>query len=97
MAGTEYVIGSRITTEVDFRVGGSAQDPVTVRCLVKAPGSEAFTVEYPADDMDRLDVGVYRYEFSLGVVGPWAVRWEGSGDVEGVVEDTFQCTPSSVL
>ena len=94
----EFVIGKRIATEGNFRVGGNLRDPVTVRVYVRPPGGPTVTYEYGpgAPDLVREAEGVYRFEFELDEVGTWAIRWEGTGDVEAVDEELVTVLASAV-
>jgi hypothetical protein len=93
----EAIVGTRIASECSFRLAGVLVDPTTVVCRLRSPNRVLTTITYPAPDLVREDEGLYRCEFTAAVSGPWAVRWEGSGGVEAVGEQTVMVYPSSVI
>ena len=98
MPSSRIIVGARVATEVDFRVGGALADPTTVRCIINSPlVTLPITYEFPVADMTRLGIGQYRFEFTVDSAGSWAIRWEGSGAVEGVDEAVMVVDPSAVL
>ena len=95
---SEFVIGSRVAIECDFRVGGVLSDPDVVVCRVLSPNAVLSTFTYPdSPELTKDAVGVYRCEFIVGVVGPWGVRFEGRGTVEAVAESMISALPSRVI
>jgi len=95
---SEFVVGSRVAVECDFRLGGVLADPNVVLCRVLSPNAVLTTYTFPDSlEMAKDAPGVYRCEFTAGVVGPWGVRFEGSGVVEAVAESAINVLPSRVL
>lgn len=93
----DVMLGARVAVECSFRVAGVLADPTVITCIVKAPSGDVSTYVYPAPELSRDAVGVYRAEFSTTQTGAYWVRFEGTGDVEAVQETPVQVLQSNVI
>lgn len=79
--------GQRVIVECTFRLAGVPTDPTVVQCTVKRPdnGSQS-TLNYPAPNLTRRELGVYEASILADVGGMWWFRFEGVGVVDAVSE-----------
>jgi hypothetical protein len=96
VAVPDPIVGSRLSSECNFRIAGVLTDPAAVICTVKSPAGNVTTYTYPAA-IFRDTAGVYRAEFVADEAGTWWVRFEGSGVVEAVNETAVSVRASSVI
>lgn len=87
-----YLIGNRVRLSAAFTdINGTASDPTVASLTVKAPDGTTTT---PSPTKDS--VGNYHADIDVGMAGPWAYRWAGSGALVAAAEGLLLATDSTV-
>lgn len=93
----DWTVGQKAVIEGEFRVKGVPTDPKIISLTTRAPGGELSIANYPSDMLTRREVGQYDGTVILDQPGNWHFRWDGSGDVDAVAEQSLYVYPSRVI
>jgi hypothetical protein len=88
-----YAKGSKVNCRATFidPVTQAAVDPLSVTFRLENPsGQESVRVYGQDSTVERLSAGNYRVAVSADQSGPYAFRFESTGDFQGAAEGLFE-------
>lgn len=94
-----YDLGQRLLSRVTFLDENDVPgDPTSITFKWKDPDGNITTKIYGVGlDVVRESEGTYICRFTVNMPGKWAVRWEGTGEIEAPKEKIFMVKKSDVI
>lgn len=94
---TNYIAGQTVDFLCTFTDGdGALVDPPDVLLRLRPPSGPDLDYSLGAATVARVSIGLYRVRATLGVVGEWPYRWQGTGSVTAIAAGHVNVRPDAL-
>lgn len=92
-----YLAGDLVRVSATFETSGIPTDPTTVVFKYKSPSGAITTWTFGVNSQVVKDgLGIYRADIDVNAGGTWYFRWEGTGAVQGAIQDSFTALATNI-